>query len=193
MHSALPHAGNRLSSRSRLKATHVDGNIGFRTGAVPGQLVVPQKPSLEVFKGGVSGALAGVIQVVTMMWLRTLVNYQARHGGSTIDSFKVLYNDGGISRFYRGFPFAVLQGPLSRFGSVAGNEISQFLQKSLVSSAPSTFLTLVFTAVGAIIAGVWRIMIMPIDTCKVRWCDRVAMYDVVSRCFVDRLCSKWLV
>lgn len=33
-------------------------------------------------KGGFSGAIAGLFQVVTMMWLRTTTNYQYRYGVS---------------------------------------------------------------------------------------------------------------
>lgn len=36
----------------------------------------------EALRGGMSGAVAGIIQVVTMMWLRTTTNYQYRHGVS---------------------------------------------------------------------------------------------------------------
>ena len=65
---------------------------------------------------------AMAIQVCTLMWLRTTVNYQYRNGTDMRTSFKALYNDGGIRRFYRGVGPALLQGPLSRFGDTASNE-----------------------------------------------------------------------
>lgn len=32
--------------------------------------------------GGISGAIAGIIQVITLMWIRTIINYQCRYGTS---------------------------------------------------------------------------------------------------------------
>lgn len=52
--------------------------------------------------GGCSGALAMLLQVVFMMWLRTTVNYQYRHGGSVGNAFATLYAEGGVTRFYQG-------------------------------------------------------------------------------------------
>ena len=51
------------------------------------------------------------------------MNYQYRHGGTLPDTLKKLYKDGGIRRFYRGLPFAIFQGPMSRFGSAASNTL----------------------------------------------------------------------
>ena len=51
-------------------------------------------------------------QVVSMMWLRTIVNHQYRNGGTFKSTGKLLYNEGGIVRFYRGLPFALLQGSI---------------------------------------------------------------------------------
>lgn len=64
--------------------------------------------------GGTSGAAAAVVQVLSLMWLRTTMNYQYRNGGSTVEALKVLWAEGGLSRFYRGVSFALVQGPLSR-------------------------------------------------------------------------------
>lgn len=41
--------------------------------------------------GGVSGALAMGINVGTLMWMRTTINYQLRHGGSTTEAFRFVY------------------------------------------------------------------------------------------------------
>ena len=60
-------------------------------------------------------------QVVTLMWLRTTINYQYRYGTTTLDAFKSLYNQGGIFRFYKGVIPALIQAPLSRFGDTAAN------------------------------------------------------------------------
>lgn len=49
------------------------------------------------------------IQVLSLMWLRTTVNYQYRHGSSMTTAFKTLYADGGVVRFYRGLAPALIQ------------------------------------------------------------------------------------
>jgi hypothetical protein len=48
--------------------------------------------------GGILGALAGIIQVITLMWLRTIINYQCRYGTTFTQAFVTLTNDGGIAR-----------------------------------------------------------------------------------------------
>ena len=55
------------------------------------------------------------------MWVRTVMNYQYRHGGTTTTAFTTLWRQGGIRRLYRGFGPALLQGPLARFGDTAAN------------------------------------------------------------------------
>ena len=71
--------------------------------------------------GGVAGASAMGCQVLSLMWLRTTMNYQYRYGTTTKTAIQSLYKDGGIKRFYRGVGPALLQGPLSRFGDTAAN------------------------------------------------------------------------
>ena len=68
--------------------------------------------------GGLAGAGAMAINVCTLMWMRTTVNYQYRYGMGTIEAIKHLYNDGGrglsgIRRFYQGVGPALFQGPLA--------------------------------------------------------------------------------
>jgi hypothetical protein len=41
--------------------------------------------------GGIPGAAAMGIQVCSLMWLRTTVNYQYRNGGTMTNAFKTLY------------------------------------------------------------------------------------------------------
>ena len=62
-----------------------------------------------------------VVQVCSLMWVRTVMNYQYRHGGTTTTAFSTLWRQGGIRRLYRGFGPALLQGPLARFGDTAAN------------------------------------------------------------------------
>ena len=41
------------------------------------------------------------IQVLSLMWMRTTMNYQYRYGTTTTVALKKLYAEGGIRRFYR--------------------------------------------------------------------------------------------
>merc|ERR1719163_2117278 len=75
----------------------------------------------KALSGGMAGACATVLQVSTLMWMRTTMNYQYRYGTSTMTALKTLYAEGGIPRFYRGLLPALFQGPLSRFGDTAAN------------------------------------------------------------------------
>jgi hypothetical protein len=52
--------------------------------------------------GGAAGAMAMVLQVVTLMWIRTAMNYQYRYGGTFTGTLKKLWHEGGIRRFYAG-------------------------------------------------------------------------------------------
>jgi len=50
-----------------------------------------------------TGATSGLFQVTTLLWLRTINNYQYRYGTTLTGTIKTLYNSGGILRFYRGY------------------------------------------------------------------------------------------
>ena len=83
--------------------------------------------------GGASGALAGVVQVSSLMWLRTAMNYQYANGGNgTLSTVATLYEEGGLPRLYRGVQYALVQNPLSRFGDAAANAAVPALVISLV-------------------------------------------------------------
>eukprot|EP01046_Picozoa_sp_COSAG06_P009751 COSAG06_NODE_515_length_14818_cov_1329.391263_10_plen_116_part_00 len=58
--------------------------------------------------GGLPGFVAMIIQVLALMWLRTLVNYQYSRGGSFSEAFGTLYAEGGIARFYNVRPHSRL-------------------------------------------------------------------------------------
>ena len=123
-----------------------------------------QKSAKRALGGGKAGASAAVVQVLSLMWLRTAMNYQYRYGGDLGSSLQKLYNEGGVARLYQGLPFAIVQGPLTRFGDTAAN----VGVLALLDSIPGTqALPLpVQTAAGSITAGLWRIFLMPVDTSK---------------------------
>ena len=119
-----------------------------------------EKSLNKAINGGTAGFMAMTGNVITMMWLRTIVNYQYRNGGTFKNTVKILYSDGGIPRFYRGVGFALLNAPLSRFGDTAMNTlVNTALQDSTLGVVEKTFM-------GSCGAGLWRIGIMPIDTFK---------------------------
>jgi len=112
-------------------------------------------------QGGTSGAMAMTIQVSSLMWMRTTMNYQYRYGTTTTQAMRHLWKEGGILRFYRGYAPALLQGPISRFGDTAANV------GILALLEPHHDLPIaVKTGAASLSAGLWRIMIMPIDTVK---------------------------
>jgi len=122
------------------------------------------KAGAKAFGGGLSGASAAVLQVLSLMWLRTTMNYEYRYGTSTLEAMNKLYQEGGVARFYQGLPFALIQGPLSRFGDVASNAGVFSLLEAF--SATENLPIAVKTALASGAASVWRIFIMPVDTYK---------------------------
>eukprot|EP01060_Flectonema_neradi_P031737 TRINITY_DN489_c2_g4_i1.p1 TRINITY_DN489_c2_g4~~TRINITY_DN489_c2_g4_i1.p1 ORF type:complete len:460 (+),score=113.71 TRINITY_DN489_c2_g4_i1:62-1441(+) len=118
----------------------------------------------RAFGGGMAGAAAMVVQVCTLMWMRTTMNYQYRYGVSTTEAFRILYSEGGIPRFYRGIVPALAQGPLSRFGDTAANVGMLHLldQNASTRDLPVAAKTVFASAAAAS----WRIFLTPIDTVK---------------------------
>jgi len=100
------------------------------------------------------------VQVCSLMWMRTIMNYQYRHGSSTTEAMRTLWQQGKLRRFYRGLGPALLQGPLARFGDTAANvAVLSYLEKSDMPLAAKT-------GVASVTSASWRIFIMPIDALK---------------------------
>ncbi|KAJ1445972.1 mitochondrial carrier domain-containing protein [Pelagophyceae sp. CCMP2097] len=131
--------------------------------------------------GGASGALAGVAQVLSLMWLRTAMNYEPRpayrYGGNgTLNTVKTLWDEGGLPRLYRGLSFALVQSPLSRFGDAAANAAVPTLISTFCLQAGESLTTprigfaappIVATQFAAsLTASTWRIAITPLDSLK---------------------------
>lgn len=138
---------------------------GATTGTTPLTFEqVMAKASKKALSGGKAGASASIVQVLSLMWLRTSMNYQYRYGGSLSTSLDTLYKEGGVPRLYQGLPFALVQGPLTRFGDTAANVGILVLLDSLAftEGMPLPLRTLC----ASITAGAWRIFLMPIDTSK---------------------------
>jgi len=127
------------------------------------------KAANKALGGGLAGAGAMVVQVGTLMWMRTTVNFQYRYGMTSVEALKHLYNDGGrglsgIRRFYRGVLPALFQGPLSRFGDTASNAGMLALWESYPETAELPVMVKTISASAA--AAGFRIALMPIDCMK---------------------------
>ncbi|KAI0739347.1 mitochondrial carrier domain-containing protein [Daedaleopsis nitida] len=105
-----------------------------------------------------------VLQVLTLMPLRTIMNYQYRYGTTTVQATRTLYADGGWTRYYQGLTAALIQGPVSRFGDTAANVGILALLKSnkYLKNLPA----LVQTVFASLAAAGFRMILTPIDTVK---------------------------
>ena len=123
-----------------------------------------QKSLKRALGGGISGSLAMVTQVCSLMWVRTTMNYQYRNGHTTSIALKNLYREGGIRRFYRGLTPALVQGPLARFGDTAANAGIIYALNENPNTKNLSISTKTFCA--SSVAALWRICLMPIDAVK---------------------------
>ena len=145
---------NRLTIFDEVNRTSNAAIIGSNVDSIEsksfmGAVSLARKKAMA---GGTSGFVAGLIQVLTLMWLRTTVNYQYRYGVSMMVAIRELYRQGGISRFYRGLPYAIIQGPLARFGGIAANDASIVFAAYLTGRPESTSRGLLSTALGGVLA-----------------------------------------
>jgi hypothetical protein len=114
--------------------------------------------------GGLSGAAAMVLQVLTLMPLRTVMNYQYRFGTTTTQAIHTLYADGGWKRYYQGLTAALVQGPISRFGDTAANAgILALLESNTYMKGLPVLLKSAFASLAA---ALFRMILTPIDTLK---------------------------
>lgn len=123
-----------------------------------------QKAAKRAGQGGIAGAAAMAINVCSLMWMRTTINYQYRYGTGTMEAFRKLYADGGIPRFYRGLIPALLQGPLSRFGDTAAN--TGMITALDAFESTENLPVAVKTVAASVAAALFRIFLMPVDTFK---------------------------
>lgn len=114
-------------------------------------------------KSGTAGATAMTIQVLSLMWMRTTMNYQFKNGGTFFKTLSKLYAEGGISRFYRGVIPALIIGPIARFGDTATNMFAKNIFKENSMGHLPIF---VQTSLGSVLAGLWRFSTLPIDAWK---------------------------
>jgi hypothetical protein len=104
------------------------------------------------------------VQVIPLMWMVTTMNYQYSNGGTFLGTIRKLYAEGGVMRFYRGIVPALIVGPIARFGDTAAN---MFAKNIFKSPKLAKFPIFIQTSLGSFLAGLWRLVILPIDTWKI--------------------------
>ncbi|KAK8052482.1 hypothetical protein PG993_003867 [Apiospora rasikravindrae] len=114
--------------------------------------------------GGLSGAAAMVLQVLLLMPIRTIMNYQYRHGTGLRTATKTLYREGRIRRYYQGMGAALVQGPVARFGDTAANAgiLALMHSNGYLDKLPSPIKTIFVS----LCAAAFRMILTPIDTLK---------------------------
>lgn len=118
------------------------------------------KASKKALSGGLAGMGAQAINVLLMMWMRTIMNYQYRYGGTFTEVTSKLWAEGGIPRFYRGLAPGLIQAPVSRFGDTAAND------GALAALEHTSLPTAVKTMGASACAAGFRVFLMPIDAWK---------------------------
>ena len=105
-----------------------------------------------------------ILQVLLLLPLRTLMNYQYRHGTSLSTAYTTLRSQ-GRSRFYAGLLPALIQGPVARFGDTASNVgvLALLEGNAWARNLP----TAVKTALGSLLGALFRMVLMPVDCLKV--------------------------
>ncbi len=154
-------AGDKAKVGSTTGSSSSGANSGKPTEDLATAL---KKAGKRALGGGLAGAGAMALQVCSLMWMRTIMNYQYRYGSTFRESAKKLYAEGGIPRFYRGIIPALVQGPLSRFGDTASNVGMLALLNSYEATA--TLPVGVKTIAASATAASFRILLMPVDTVK---------------------------
>jgi len=121
---------------------------------------VMNKAGKKALSGGLAGMSAQAVNVCTMMWMRTIMNYQYRYGGGMVETTKKLWAEGGVPRFYRGLTPALFQAPVSRFGDTAAND------GALAGLEHTNLPTAAKTMCASAAAASFRVVLMPIDAWK---------------------------
>ena len=163
-HQEPSSVGSRRSRTLQIRSGATTKSNGAATSVDMTLAEILAKAAKKGIGGGVPGFVAGVIQVITLMWLRTVINYQSRYGTSFRETLLVLFNEGGVPRFYRGIAFALVQAPMARFVATFANDGCEALLASLPMTkhwGPARG-----TMISSVVVGLWRVLLMPIDTCK---------------------------
>eukprot|EP00434_Breviolum_minutum_P034264 symbB.v1.2.030318.t1/scaffold3397.1/size57701/1 len=121
---------------------------------------IPSSAVSAALISGMAGGCAQVMYIVPLMWLRTIMEYQYKNGDSITRVARLLWREGGVRRFYRGFLPAVLLAPIARFGDTAANELA--LSSLSLVQMPLAMKTLC----ASVTAAGFRVAILPLDAWK---------------------------
>jgi len=105
-----------------------------------------------------------IAQVVSLMPLNTTVNFQYRYDLESLQAARIIFQQGGIRRFYHGIVPAIAVGFLARFGDTAANAGVPMLLA--LFEATDRLPVAVSTAAASLVAGMWRGVITPLDVVK---------------------------
>ena len=115
---------------------------------------------LHSIRVGTSGSKTMAFNIVSLMWLRTVMNYQYRYGTSFNQTIKLLYKDGGIKRFYSGITYALMEAPLIKFFDTFSNSF-------ILSITSNTKLPIFMrTIISSFMASSVKALLAPLDTMK---------------------------
>lgn len=128
--------------------------------APPNFSEIMTKAGKKALSGGIAGMGAQAINVLTLMWMRTIMNYQYRFGGTFTETVSKLWAEGGVPRFYRGLVPGLIQAPVSRFGDTAAND------GALAALEHTELPTAAKTMVASGCAACFRVFLMPVDAWK---------------------------
>lgn len=115
------------------------------------------KVSKKAVSGGIAGMAAQAINVLSLMWMRTIYTYQYRYGGGLVEVTKKLWVEGGVPRFYRGLMPALILAPTVRFFDTAAND------GALLALEHTSLPIAVKTMAGSSSAAGLRVFLMPLD------------------------------
>ena len=73
----------------------------------------------DIIKSSFAGSTAGIIQLTSLFWLKTLTKHQYRHGTPLHTSAYQLYKEKDIFRFYRGYLPNLVKVSFGKFGDAA--------------------------------------------------------------------------
>ena len=127
-------------------------------GASDGTSAWLRHSAYRALVAGWSGLIAGLIEVPCLMWMRTVMNHQYRHGGSMVGTLQKLYAEGGVARLYSGVTLTLVHTSLVRFGDTAANAGVD----ALLSGVPLALRTAASTATSV----AFRVLVSPVDTLK---------------------------
>ena len=105
--------------------------------------------------------MAMVVQVLTLMPLRTIMNFQYRFGGTMVTATRSLREE-GYRRFYAGLGPALIQGPIARFGDTAANAgiLTLLSSNPFLNKMPSPLKT----AFASVASALFRMILVPIGS-----------------------------